>query len=69
MGVRYSSPDSPFTRITVVYRCRCGALASEVGRHAADLPPGWERVDEETCLCAYCAEHERAKRATAARPA
>ena len=61
MGVRYSSPDSPFTRITVVYRCKCGALASEVGRHAADLPPGWERMSEDTCLCAYCAEHERAK--------
>jgi hypothetical protein len=63
MGVRYSSPDSAFTQITAVYRCRCGALASEVGRHAGELPAGWERTSEDTCLCAYCAEHERAKRA------
>jgi hypothetical protein len=69
MGVRYSSPDSPFTRITVVYRCRCGALASETGRHAGDLPPGWERLSEDTCLCPWCAEHARAKAQTADAPA
>ena len=43
MGVAYSSPDSALTRITVVYRCPCGAAVSEVGRHAGELPPGWEQ--------------------------
>ena len=55
MGVAYSSPDSPFTRITAVYRCRCGAAVSEVGRHAGDLPPGWERAADGGCMCEHCA--------------
>jgi hypothetical protein len=54
MGVAYSSPDSAFTRITVVYRCSCGAAVSEVGRHAGDLPEGWERFGEHGCMCAHC---------------
>lgn len=55
MGVAYSSPDSQFTRITVVYSCPCGAAVSEVGRHAGEPPPGWERVSDDTCICAHCA--------------
>lgn len=60
MGVAYSSPDSQFARITVVYRCRCGAAVSEVGRHAGDMPPGWERQADETCICAHCLDLKRA---------
>jgi hypothetical protein len=60
MGVAYSSPDSAFTRITVLYRCPCGAAISEVGRHAGDLPSGWERPTDETCICTHCAELMRA---------
>jgi hypothetical protein len=56
MGVAFSSPDSALTRITVVYRCPCGAAVSEVGRQAGELPPGWERVSEDACICAHCAE-------------
>jgi hypothetical protein len=60
MGVAYSSPDSAFTRITVVYRCPCGAAVSEVGRHAGDLPTGWEPYAESGCMCPHCAELMRA---------
>jgi len=67
MGVAYSSPDSPFTRITAVYRCRCGAAVSEVGRHAGDLPPGWERAADDSCICEHCAEVRRGDEAS--RPA
>lgn len=59
MGVAYSSPDSPYTRLCAVYSCRCGAAVSEVGRRAGDLPPGWERLSDERCICAHCAEHLR----------
>jgi hypothetical protein len=69
MGVAYSSPDSAFTRITVVYRCPCGAALSEVGRHAGELPPGWERLADERCLCAHCAERMRAGEPIPAAPA
>jgi hypothetical protein len=62
MGVAFSSPDSALTRITVVYRCPCGAVVSEVGRHAGELPPGWERVSEDACICAHCAELGSGKR-------
>jgi hypothetical protein len=60
MGVAYSSPDSAFTRITVVYRCRCGAAVSEVGRHSGDMPRGWEHTRDDGCICAHCAEMKRA---------
>ncbi|HWM14740.1 MAG TPA: hypothetical protein VNO56_09685 [Gaiellaceae bacterium] len=60
MGVAYSSPDSALTRITVVYRCPCGAALSEVGRHAGLLPQGWERVADHECICAHCVERLRA---------
>jgi hypothetical protein len=60
MGVAFSSPDSAFTRITVVYRCPCGAVVSEVGRHAAEGPEGWEPDEGETYICAHCAELKRA---------
>jgi hypothetical protein len=59
MGVAYSSPDSALTRITVVYRCPCGAALSEVGRHAGVLPYGWERLADEECICAHCAQRFR----------
>ena len=59
MGVAYSSPDSALTRITVVYRCPCGAAVSEVGRHAGELPPGWEQHAGYECICAHCAEQLR----------
>jgi hypothetical protein len=62
MGVTYSSPDSALTRITVVYRCPCGAAVSEVGRHAGVLPQGWERVAGDECVCARCVERLRAAR-------
>jgi hypothetical protein len=65
MGVVYSSPDSALTRITVVYRCRCGAAVSEVGRHAGELPSGWERLADDRCICAHCAERRREAAATA----
>lgn len=64
MGVAFSSPDSALTRITVVYRCPCGAAVSEVGRHAGELPQGWERIAEAGCICAHCAEHLRNAAAT-----
>jgi hypothetical protein len=60
VGVAYSSPDSGFTRITVVYRCPCGAVASEVGRHAAEGPQGWEHAQGESFICAHCAELKHA---------
>ena len=60
VGVAYSSPDSAYTRITVVYRCPCGAVASEVGRHAAEGPQGWEHAQGESFICAHCAELKRA---------
>lgn len=60
MGVAYSSPDSALTRITAVYRCPCGAAVSEVGRHAGELPPGWEPLPRGGCMCAHCAELMRA---------
>ena len=56
MGVAFSSPDSPYTRLCAVYTCRCGAALSEVGRHAGDLPPGWEQLEDGRCICAHCAE-------------
>jgi hypothetical protein len=67
MGVAYSSPDSALTRITVVYRCPCGAAATEVGRQAGVLPPGWERLAEDTCICAHCVERRREPAASTAR--
>jgi hypothetical protein len=60
VGVAYSSPDSPYTRITVVYRCPCGAVVSEVGRHAAEGPKGWEQARPDAYICAHCAELKRA---------
>jgi hypothetical protein len=60
VGVAYSSPDSAYTRITVVYRCPCGAVASEVGRHAAEGPEDWEHSHGESFICAHCAEKKRA---------
>lgn len=62
VGVAYSSPDSPYARITVVYRCPCGAVVSEVGRHAAEGPEGWEQAgaEAEAYICAHCAEMKRA---------
>jgi hypothetical protein len=69
MGVAYSSPDSALTRITVLYRCPCGAAVSEVGVHAGELPPGWERFDDERCACAHCAELIRAGKLSAPGPA
>ena len=60
MGVAYSSPDSALTRITVVYRCPCGATVSEVGRQAAEPPPGWELLADDGCMCEHCAELMRA---------
>lgn len=60
MGVAYSSPDSPYTRLCAVYTCRCGAAVSEVGRHAGALPRGWERVDDGRCICEHCVERRRA---------
>jgi hypothetical protein len=68
MGVTYSSPDSSLTRITVLYRCSCGAAVSETGVHAAEPPPGWERLDDERCLCPRCVEFERRRDASAAGP-
>jgi hypothetical protein len=59
MGVAYSSPDSALTRITVVYRCPCGAAATEVGTHAGVLPTGWDRVAHDACICAHCVERLR----------
>ena len=67
MGVAYSSPDSALTRITVVYRCPCGAAVSEVGRHAGVLPSGWEQLGDHGCMCAYCAEWRREAAANAPR--
>lgn len=69
MGVAYSSPDSALTRITVLYRCSCGAAVSETGVHAGELPPGWERLDDERCLCAHCAELRRQRELSSAEPA
>jgi hypothetical protein len=69
MGVAYSSPDSAYTRITVVYRCPCGAAVSEVGRRAGELPEGWERRAESGCMCAHCAELMRAGKLPANAPA
>jgi hypothetical protein len=66
MGVAFSSPDSPLTRITAVYRCPCGAAVSESGEHAGELPPGWERVSAEGCICAHCAELRRQAEADSA---
>jgi hypothetical protein len=60
VGVAYSFPDSPFTRITVVYRCPCGAVVSEVGRHAGEGPEGWEQTRADGYICAHCAELMRA---------
>lgn len=59
MGVAFSSPDSPLTRITAVYRCPCGATISEAGQHAAELPPGWEELADGGCICEHCAELRR----------
>ena len=56
MGVAYSSPDSPLTRLCAVYSCRCGANVSEVGRNAGELPSGWEPLQDGGCMCAHCAE-------------
>jgi hypothetical protein len=67
MGVAYSSPDSALTRITVVYRCPCGAAVSEVGRHAGVLPSGWEQLADNGCICAHCAEWRREAAASAPR--
>lgn len=67
MGVAYSSPDSALTRITVVYRCPCGASVSEVGRHAGVLPSGWEELADYGCICAHCVERLREPAASAPR--
>jgi hypothetical protein len=32
---------------------------SEIGRHAGVLPPGWERLADETCICEHCVERRR----------
>ena len=68
MGVAYSSPDSQFTRITVLYRCPCGAAVSEVGRHAGDVPAGWERLSNDTCICAHCVELKRSGKLPSSAP-
>jgi hypothetical protein len=68
VGATYSSPDSALTRITVVYRCRCGAVVSEVGREAGHLPEGWEPLGEDGCMCEHCAEFVRAGKLPSARP-
>ena len=67
MGVAYSSPDSQLTRISVLYRCRCGAAVSEVGRHAGELPPGWEPLPDGACMCAHCVELSAAASSLSAR--
>ena len=56
MGVRYSSPDSPYTQLCAVYTCPCGATVSEVGPRAGILPGGWLRLSDTTCICEHCAE-------------
>lgn len=56
----YSSPDSSYTQLCAVYRCRCGATHSGVGRMAGFLPRGWLRLSDTTCACPHCAEVVRA---------
>ena len=43
-----------------MYRCPCGAVVSEVGRHAAEGPEGWEQARPDAYICAHCAELKRA---------
>ena len=64
MGVAYSSPDSPFTQLCAVYVCPCGAAASEVGRRAGELPPGWERLADAVCICEHCSARREGETAT-----
>jgi hypothetical protein len=50
-----------------VYRCPCGAVVSEVGRHAAEGPEGWEQARPDAYICAHCAELKRAGKLPAAK--
>ncbi|HEU4449670.1 MAG TPA: hypothetical protein VFR63_06785 [Gaiellaceae bacterium] len=65
MGVVYSSPDSSLTLLCALYACRCGATVTEAGRHAAELPPGWERLAGGGCMCAHCAERRHRRHRSA----
>jgi hypothetical protein len=53
MAVAYGVGDFPL--LSVVFTCGCGARQSRYGRHAADLPPGWVRLDETHVVCPTCA--------------
>ena len=54
MGVDYETPEF-FPQTVALYVCPCGRSAAEHGRHAGDLPAGWERRGDELVLCAECA--------------
>lgn len=53
VGVDYEVPEF-FPQTVGLYVCACGRAATEHGRHADELPPGWERQGDAV-LCAECA--------------
>jgi|1186.fasta_scaffold57958_2 hypothetical protein len=63
MGVEFAVMDGPYPYVCAVYRCRCGAVATEHGGQAALPPPGWQvagAARAESVVCPRCAERVRA---------
>jgi hypothetical protein len=54
VGVDYETPEF-FPQTVGLYICACGRAATEHGRHADELPPGWERHGDDAVVCAECA--------------
>ena len=57
MSVRYATPDG-FAYVVGVYVCGCGRAAEQQGFHAAELPPGWVQLPDDSRgehLCPECA--------------
>jgi hypothetical protein len=54
---QYGSADF-FPQTWAMFRCLCGRLECEHGRHVSELPAGWERIeleDGEIDVCPTCA--------------
>ena len=54
MTVQYGAPEF-FPQTVALYVCLCGRSVTEHGRHADDLPEGWERRNDDLVVCAECA--------------
>jgi DNA-directed RNA polymerase subunit RPC12/RpoP len=59
MSVAFELIDAPYPYICAVYRCSCGATATQHGDESATPPPHWQvqgESDDPQVRCPYCAE-------------